>query len=85
MNRWTARSNDYGFTTGWLRRRCTTTTLRGTAGSGETAETSVSQVSHAHGGEHSTTELDPSHKTTSPSLGILKTNESSLTHFRPGL
>jgi hypothetical protein len=48
-------------------------------------QTCFGQTGHAHGGEHSTTELDPSHRTTSPSLGNLKTNESSLTHSSIGL
>ena len=84
VNRWTARSNDYGFTTGWLAGCSATAALcRTTRTSGRTANPCVSQIGHAHGGEHSTTELDPSHRTTSPSLGNLKTDESSLTHERP--
>jgi hypothetical protein len=82
VNRRTARSNDYGFTTSWLRGCSITAALRGSRASSETTESSVSQVCHAHGGEYSTTELDPSHRTTSPSLGNLKTNESSLTRSR---
>ena len=82
VNRRTARSNDYGFTTSWLRGCSVTAALRGSRASSKATESSVSQVCHAHSGEYSTTELDPSHRTTSPSLGNLKTNESSLTRSR---
>lgn len=82
VNAGTTWSDDHWLAAGWLAGSGTATTLRSTAAGSQTTESSVSQVGNAHGGEHSTTELDPSHRTTSPSLGNLKTNESSLTHSR---
>ena len=74
VDRRAARLDDHGFTTRGSGTRRTAVGLSGTATSVVSVkQPSVSQAGHAHRGEHSTSHLDPSHRTQTPSLGKSRT------------
>ena len=74
VDRRAARLDDHGFTTRGSGTRRTAVGLSGTATSVVSVkQPSVSQAGHAHRGEHSTSHLDPSPSTQTPSLGKSRT------------
>lgn len=76
VNRRAARLDDYGFTASRCARRGAVG-LRGTTAPRQTTQQpGVRQAGHAHRSEHGTSHLDPSHRTKSPSLGILEPGSS---------
>ena len=76
VNRRATRLDDHGFATCRSARRGAAG-LRGAAAPRMTTQQpGVRQAGHAHRGEHSTSHLDPSHRTKSPSLGNLEPGSS---------